>query len=282
MADSTLSGLTSFGTTPDLTYGEEGLVSKKYSGYKIYNVKDFGAKGDNTNDDTPPIQLALNAALATGGIVWFPPGIYKLITSPKLIGSTGFAALQVPGGNTAGIRLVGCGLKSNLINFSKSYILDIDYGAPGTTAGPIMSIEGLNFGVRFNFATSGSAWSDLVDTESCAGGIHISVGIGQPNIYNCFFELWNGIGVFSASQNTIILGSPLQGNYDGTHAPRSIGYFLNSGSVRDSKVTAAGYGIIGCGSGGSTVVVDELDMEKCGTPISHGYSPIGFLEPIVA
>lgn len=45
----------------------------------IYNVKDFGAKGDGVTDDTLAIQLAINSTSRTGGgEVFFPPGIYLI------------------------------------------------------------------------------------------------------------------------------------------------------------------------------------------------------------
>nr|DAX04391.1 MAG TPA: tail fiber protein [Bacteriophage sp.] len=40
------------------------------------NVKQFGAKGDGTTDDTAAIQNAINAIPKTGGILYFPPGKY--------------------------------------------------------------------------------------------------------------------------------------------------------------------------------------------------------------
>lgn len=46
-----------------------------------YNVKDYGALGDGTTDDTTAIQDAINAAQAVsplGGVVWFPAGTYKI------------------------------------------------------------------------------------------------------------------------------------------------------------------------------------------------------------
>jgi len=42
----------------------------------VYNVRDFGAKGDGMTFDTLAIQKALNACEAAGGMVEFPPGIY--------------------------------------------------------------------------------------------------------------------------------------------------------------------------------------------------------------
>jgi polygalacturonase len=43
----------------------------------IFNVRDFGARGDGVALDSPAIQQAFDrAAAAGGGTVWFPPGIY--------------------------------------------------------------------------------------------------------------------------------------------------------------------------------------------------------------
>lgn len=47
------------------------------------NVKDFGAKGDGTTDDASAIQSALDSLSETGGIIYFPYGIY-MITEPVL------------------------------------------------------------------------------------------------------------------------------------------------------------------------------------------------------
>ncbi|MZQ82686.1 DUF1565 domain-containing protein [Paenibacillus sp. 5J-6] len=46
----------------------------------IYNVKDFGARGNSRfdEDDAPYIQSALDAAAISGGIVYIPPGMYSL------------------------------------------------------------------------------------------------------------------------------------------------------------------------------------------------------------
>lgn len=52
------------------------------------NVRNYGAKGDGTTDDSAAIMLA-DAAVANGGTVWFPKGVYrvngKLTKSPKTI-----------------------------------------------------------------------------------------------------------------------------------------------------------------------------------------------------
>ena len=50
----------------------------------VVSVKDFGAVGDGVADDTAAIQAA-NAEVATGGILYFPQGIYKLNNSVSIL-----------------------------------------------------------------------------------------------------------------------------------------------------------------------------------------------------
>src|SRR6202042_3185244 len=48
----------------------------------VYNVKSYGALGNNSNDDTAAVQATINtASTAGGGIVYFPPGTYLVSTS---------------------------------------------------------------------------------------------------------------------------------------------------------------------------------------------------------
>jgi Pectate lyase superfamily protein len=64
--------------------------------YDVYNVKDYGAVGNGTTDDTTAIQSAINAVSNSGGVVYLPRGTYK-ITDTLLIGdgsSSGPSAKQ--------------------------------------------------------------------------------------------------------------------------------------------------------------------------------------------
>lgn len=52
------------------------------------SVKDFGAVGDGTTDDTAAIQAAIDSLPATGGSVYVPPGVY-MVSTVRLDGSAG-------------------------------------------------------------------------------------------------------------------------------------------------------------------------------------------------
>jgi len=57
---------------------DNSYVPPVYSAFEIRNVKDFGAKGDGISDDILSINMAINNLPKTGGVVYFPPGIYAV------------------------------------------------------------------------------------------------------------------------------------------------------------------------------------------------------------
>lgn len=68
---------------------------------KLYNVKDFGAKGDGKNDDTSSIRAAIRTAIDhEGGTVYFSEGSY-LVTS----------TIDVP----KGVSIIGEGYKNTIL-----------------------------------------------------------------------------------------------------------------------------------------------------------------------
>jgi len=72
----------------------------------IFDVKEFGAKGDGSTDDAPKIQAAIDAAGEKGGLVYFPPGNY-LIDSSLLIGKV--SGNRLLGYSNISIRGAGIG-----------------------------------------------------------------------------------------------------------------------------------------------------------------------------
>ena len=88
----------------------------------LVSVKDFGAKGDGTTDDTSAIQAAINLACTYGGNVYLPAGTYKIsaalvftmnsslvdpIKRPSMSGDGMAATTIYQTANANGIEIVG-------------------------------------------------------------------------------------------------------------------------------------------------------------------------------
>lgn len=59
-----------------LTKVTQSMISAPF-----FNVKDYGATGDDTTDDAAAIQNAVNAACNAQGVLYFPPGGYRIKTT---------------------------------------------------------------------------------------------------------------------------------------------------------------------------------------------------------
>jgi len=82
-----------------------------------YNVKDFGAIGDGTNDDTQFIQAAMDLAKQIkGGTVFFPPGKYLVTSTLEL---NGLASIEGSGWSTNSME------EGSFIFFKESFSGDV-------------------------------------------------------------------------------------------------------------------------------------------------------------
>lgn len=100
------------------TFNANTLLDK---GSMVFNVKAYGAVGDDTNDDTAEIQAAIDAAAAVGGVVWFPAGTYKISASLKLYNAT-----PTPDVPYSGITLAGAGATETKGTIIKQYTTGAD------------------------------------------------------------------------------------------------------------------------------------------------------------
>jgi hypothetical protein len=155
----------------------------KYS--DIVSVKDFGAAGDGSTDDTNAIQYAINdVASAGGGTVYFPYGTYK-ITS----------ALTFTGGK---IKLLGTGKQASII---KQF----------TTNAKILNIttnnnSAVSLGLTYNGTpTSGAS------AIYCSGFYNYFDDLDVVNVYNGF----EGDGT-SVTSNSIYVDNCEVRNYANT------------------------------------------------------------------
>ena len=77
------------GTLSDQTDLQTALDGKVSKNTLVYNVKDFGALGDNSTDDTSAIQDTLDAVgAAGGGTVYVPYGVYIISATLVIYSNT--------------------------------------------------------------------------------------------------------------------------------------------------------------------------------------------------
>jgi len=116
---------------------------------EFVSVKDFGAVGDGTTDDTAAIQAALDAIVATGkrGTLWFPAGTYKLtasltvdISRVSIRGQNATLSWETAATSTVGMELTAS--SSSTVFDQASCIIDgISLAGPGSGTASV----GMNF-----------------------------------------------------------------------------------------------------------------------------------------
>lgn len=100
-----------------------------------YSVKDYGALGNNSNDDTSAIQAAIDAMPADGGVLYFPTGSWKCSGSISIEGRRNII-FQGTGGRSAGAQtgsllytnMTGSGRFINVRSSSGVQFRDLEIG----------------------------------------------------------------------------------------------------------------------------------------------------------
>lgn len=136
----------------DLTGGGGGGDGGSLEGYLNVKAEPYGAVGDGVADDTVAIQAAIDAAKLNGGVVWFPPGTYKIT-----------AALNC-NSNTKAFRLTGAGAGRGHVNVGWPKIL----WTGGAGSGPVVkcySIHGFEID-HLHFAYNNAAYNGhMIDVD---------------------------------------------------------------------------------------------------------------------
>lgn len=147
--------------TPSATGGQSRTLEEILASSAV-NVKDFGATGNGSSNDTGAVQAAIDSLGAAGGTVYFPPGTYRIA---RTLGIDDRWGLKITGsnvtllGNNATLRR----FDTNITNILTSYPI-LFLGTPDSnTAAPTrnIKIKNLNFqGEDTRHSTSGNVLQD--------------------------------------------------------------------------------------------------------------------------
>ena len=222
-----------------LGFGEDGVLAG-VSGGGVIDVRDYGAVGNGSTDDTASIQAAINAC-PLGGIVRVPFGTFK-ITAPLMLksqmrimgdGRTGSCIINY--GNTSALKatttVVG-GFGTRLIYISDLYIADALTDVT-RTAGHGIEIDG-----EGDAPVGGSGDLAIVSIERVTIDRHFD-GI---NLKRAITSTLRDVRVTSARRDSFaVSGTSTSVAFEGTYSSAAVrhGYHLQTLQYSTLQNTAA-------------------------------------------
>src|ERR671915_635207 len=93
---------------PSFLSAQHELMATISSNDGLLNVKAFGARGNGVTDDTAAIRAAV-ATIPSGGVLVFPPGVYRVSSTLDLSSKSAFMLLgsSTRSGGAAGTTIIG-------------------------------------------------------------------------------------------------------------------------------------------------------------------------------
>lgn len=173
---------------------------------QFVSVRDFGAVGDGSTDDTAAIQTAISAMVDSGGTLYFPPGKYRVVDTLYL--DQGTKSVQ-------GLVLLGAGAGDSEFDEGSSIYFD---GVGGNSVAVLQT--GSNDFV-------GNIIQNLtIDANEAAG---ICLYLNAWGVSTQLNKQWtfNNVNFFRATTATVFIGdaTPVGGGY--TSSPMDLDAHLN-------------------------------------------------------
>jgi Pectate lyase superfamily protein len=224
----------------------------------VINVKDWGAFGNNSHNDTTAIQNAIDFCISRGGgKVFFPQGQY-LISSPLVVGHN---SLNV------GVQLIGCGKDASTFARTGGYSdpngFDFEISKGNKIFDCIERIEGLG-------GPSVKATRSTVSILNYRGGrIDVADAIGA-SVRNCWVS-WGSIGAANSASPGIPTGAGTIGIALGT-ASFASGCRVLGGAEIAFALSGSGAAVVGCSAENNKIAVRVGWKPGVGESPAHGAS----------
>ena len=189
----------------DQNYTYPGAVTETVQNRleQYVSVKDFGATGNGSTDDTTAIQNAFNSVFVTGGTIYFPAGVYN-VTSTLTINRNGISG--VPGQTSQRVNIDGAGKGSAVIKCMSANItaLKITGDSSGSgaahmycTVSNIAIYGGENSRTSTGLSLQYCAYMSVVECTFHNLGIGLRLDGSLSNYFSGLVCNESGYGVFS-------------------------------------------------------------------------------------
>lgn len=223
----------------------------------IINVLDYGAVGDGVTDDTAAIQAAIDAAeSAGGGLIYFPTGIYLIIS-----------ALAITAGSE-NIFFQGQGISSEIkTNSGTDNVFTI-----GNTATATRNIWFRDFGITASVAKS-AGWAFYMGRTNRSGfeNVHLSPFEDSQNLYDgIHFDFYDQVAILGGSVNVSNDGVQCNGDSDQT---KGANLTIDNGT----KISTGNDGLVMAGAAGGVKlgIVDIISCTRFGIEINQSVTAAG-------
>lgn len=237
----------------------------------IFNVKDYGAVGNNASDDSDEIQATIDAAAASRGAVYFPYGTYRVSKQ-----------LNVP----QAMRIYAESVKTTIWFYQGSVSADYGFNVEGPGLGganqDTMIIERMSlkgnakaliriYGVglfRVNNIVTQNSQSPLLHIDTCQDAVVNDIDMFSNGVLDAIGT--TGGGAPSGSSIYIVNSNMLTLNMIRTESPRTAAiYIKDSGNIKilEGKVD---------GGGSSTPSHDAFLVSDSSTVLVQNFNLHGF------
>jgi len=177
---------------PPITQDPQNIAHARTEVAQVYDIRDYGSRGDGTSEDTSAIQSAVDLAAANGGAVHVPAGRY--LTGPIALPSN----ITLYGDGVASVLILQGGARSHLLS-------------PKDRA-TVASVE--NVTIRDLKLLGNSALQNKGGPMPGWGGKHGVAILGGKNwlVQNVVAEDFDGDGVYLGRNFENPANMPAQGN----------------------------------------------------------------------
>lgn len=212
-------------------------------GLSVYNVMAYGAVGNGIADDRAAIQSAI--AACTSGIVYFPPGTYKILSTiflkpgVAMWGTTPFSSTIVAGANN--INIFGYEALALTTGFE---ILNLGFSGGGFSSCFGIFLNGVDATRRISIVSVTNCYFALLTQ-----GVHPNF-CANIVVQNCFANVCQGGFWFAMCADVVVVGCKAQNG-------AGIGFYVTGGVGAYDQ----GIRLLGCSTNGQVNGLAVLDQE---------------------